>query len=60
MKYLVDVKGNENYSIIYTVYVNDDIFEIAADTKVSTEELAEFLECEVAEIVQVELRDYEG
>lgn len=60
MKYLINSNPNDNFSLKYTVCVNDDVFEILTNEKASTEELAKFIGCEVDEIVQVELTEYEG
>ena len=43
----------------YTVGVNDDIFTFETEHKMSTEDIAEYLEVEVEEIVQVDVEDAE-
>ena len=43
--------------IKYTVYYNDDRAEVISDTKLTGEELAEIIGCDVEDLVQVELED---
>lgn len=43
----------------YIVGVNDDVFEIITDHKMRTEEIAAYLECDIEEIVQVDLEEVE-
>ena len=43
--------------IKYTVYYNDDRAEVISDTKLTGEELAERIGCDVEDLVQVELED---
>lgn len=43
--------------IKYTVYYNDDRAEIISDKKLSGEELAKKIGCDVEDLVQVEIDD---
>lgn len=43
----------------YTVCVNDDVFTFETDRRMRTEEIAEYLECDVEEIVQIDVEDAE-
>lgn len=58
IKYLVDVNENDYGSLKYDVAVNDDFFQLVSDRYLSTDEIADFLECKVEEIIQVEFEDY--
>lgn len=43
--------------IKYTVYYNDDRAEVISETKLTGEELAERIGCDVEDLVQVEIED---
>lgn len=59
IKYMKDVKPNDFFIIKWSVLVNDDSFEFASEGMMTTEEIAEFLECEEEEIGQIDLEDFE-
>jgi hypothetical protein len=59
IKYLKDMTIKDSGSIQYGVLLNDDYFEIVSDTKLNTEEIAKFLECDETEIYQIDMKDYE-
>lgn len=59
VKYMKEVKPNDFFSIKWRIWVNDDYFEIASEGWMTIEEIAEFLECEEEEIVQIDLEDFE-
>jgi hypothetical protein len=59
IKYLVDMKENDYGVVKYDVLVNDDSFHFVSDRSLSIEEIAQFLECEVEEIAQIDFEDYE-
>ena len=59
IKFLKDMKENDYGVIKYEVLVNDDVFHFVSDKKLSTDEMAKFLDCEVDEIVQIDFCDYE-
>lgn len=43
--------------IKYTVYYNDDRAEVISETKLTGEELAERIGCDIEDFVQVEIED---